>query len=320
MGRRAAIALWLGAAILAAGAASADAVTLTSQVPSGSVTVPTVRSHDEPIAANDARAADDFTVGAGQVWTVTGVDLFGLAATGSGTDTANATIYADAGGTPGAALYSRSGIVLTAGGACSAVGSCDFTVPTAGSPRLEPGTYWVSIQTAGPYRWHWAITPPGTPYGAPAVWENPGDGFGRGCPAFAALLDCGWVTADEGRDLIYRLEGALADSRFTLGAFRTEGRKVFLDATFPGQGKAKLKGKSLKKSSREVPRAGERSLKLKLRGGARRRLERGKNLKLKVEVTFTATDGAPFSQTARVKLIPVRPVAGAGALALRIGG
>ena len=320
MGRRAAIALWLGAAILAAGAASAHAVTLTSQVPSGSVTVPTVRSHDDQVAANKARAADDFTVGAGQVWTITEVDVFGLAATGSGTDTANATIYADAGGSPGDSLHAQTGIGLTGGGTCSAGGGCNFAVPVANAPRLEPGTYWISIQTAGPYRWNWAVTPPGTTYGAPAVWENPGDGSGLGCPAFAALLDCGWVTADEGRDLIYSLEGALADSRFTLGAFRTEGRKVFLDVAFPGQGKAKLKGKGLKKSSREVPRAGERSLKLKLKGGARRRLERGKKVKLKVEVTFTATEGVPFSQTARVKLIPVRPVAGAGAPALRIGG
>jgi hypothetical protein len=306
--------------MLAASAGSAGAATLTSQVPTGSFTVPTVLSFDAPAAAAKSQAADDFTVGEGQVWTVTGVDVFGLAQAGSGTDTAKVTIYSDAGAAPGSSLLSQAGIGLTGGGTCSAGNSCNFTAPVANSPGLEPGTYWLSVQAAGPVAWRWAVTPPGTTYGAPAVWQNPGNAFGTGCTTYSPLLDCGaLIAADDGRDLIYRLNGTLADSRFTLGSFSTEGRRVFLEASFPDSGSAKIKGKKVKQQTKGISAAGQRSLKLKLTKGAKRKLGQGKNVKLNVKVTFTATGGVPFTQGAKVKLIPVRPVVGDARPTLRIG-
>lgn len=309
------IVLGASMALFAAAAAAAQAVVLVDQTPQANVTVPVVPSFDATGTAADNQAADDFTVPDGRAYAVQSVDVVGKAVSGSGTDTATVTIYADASG-PGSPVFTQAGIALN-GGTCSAPNNCDFQAPLSGAPSLGPGNYWISVQTSGPFTWWWAATPPQAPLGAAAVWQNPGNSSGRNCFSFQSVANCGWTTASDGTDLIYVLNGTVADSRFSFGEFSSKGLKLFIDANFPAAGSFALKGKGLKPSAKSVS-AGNQKLRLKLKKGVERKLARGKKAKVRVDGTFTATGGGPpYTQTATVKLIPSRTLAARAALRLR---
>jgi hypothetical protein len=299
-------------------AASAQGAVLFNQVPDGSFSVGTFPSFASN-AAQSNQAADDFTVPPGQIWVPSSADTFGAIQAGSGGATGNAWIYADAGALPGGQLFAQSGGALT-GGDCSTSANCDPTFALANAPRLEPGRYWISLQIQGAYAWRWAVTPPELASGSPAVWQNPGDGFGTGCTTYTPLIDCDSFIdpATSGRDMMFRLNGDLIDSRFTVQGFESTGNRIFLRAVFPDPGKAKIKGKKIKKTSKAV-NAGSTKLRIKLTKGAKRKLQQGKKVKASANVTFTATGGVPFSLKAKVTIVPVRGAAD-GRPILRVAG
>ncbi len=260
----------IGAALgaLGLGASSASAAILYEQIPNGSFTVKTVPSISGAGANFESRAADDFSVPDGQVWTPNSIDVFGGVYINPNppppkTDKGAVSLFANSGTTPGNPLLTQSGITLQNGGTCGAAGSsCDFTVPFSGSPALQPGTYWIGVQgqvAGGPgYGWAWATYPPGSAFGNPAVWQNPTGMFPmhtNSCQSFKTLLDCGWTTASDGKDLIYRLNGDLIDSQFTLGGLEGHSFKSLgIDATFPGGGQAVLvDAKAKSKSGKSGP-------------------------------------------------------------------
>jgi len=292
--------------------APAGAIVLVDQFPNGPATVPTVWSLDAPGSDSDSQAADDFSVPEGRSYTPQSIDVVGYAFAGNGQFNATVRIYADAGG-PGAELFSQN---VPSGVSCAFHTNCDFTAGVTGAPVLAPGTYWISVQSTGSVGWNWAVTPAGAPHGAAARWQNPANGSNRNCPTWRTLAECNWTTASDGTDLIYRLNGAVADSRFAFGDFSSKGKKLFLAATFPSAGALALKGKGLKPSTKSVP-AGEQKVRLKLKKGVQRKLARGKKAKVRVDATFTATGGPPYTQTATVKLIPGRAVAPGASLRLR---
>ncbi len=118
---------------------------------------------------------DDFSL-----LVATSIDLF----TAFGSDFGNAalnvavtaSIYADAAGSPGAALSTVSG---------SQVGSdlvFDF-----GSLVLSPGSYWISSVVTRPYanggdQWYWNEHSPAS--GSESLFWNPGGGYGYGTGVF----------------------------------------------------------------------------------------------------------------------------------------
>ncbi len=296
-------------------ATSAGAAVLVNQVPNGSFSVQSAFAMNIPANQFDSRAADDFTVPQGQVWTIQALDMFGFAqGTTPNIDAVNVELYATGGSGPAAGLFSQSGISPGRGN-CVA-GQCDFTAPLSNAPALPPGQYWISGQAVmDTGQWRWAVNPPQFSHGLPAVWENPGDGFGAGCPTYRPLLDCGVITAEAGRDLYLILDGTVIDSRFTLAGFESNGNRISLRANFPAAGSVAVKGKKLKKVTKNVG-AGSAKLPIKLTGGAKRKLARGRNVKLAPKITFTATGGVPFALVAKVKVIPAR--AGLGAPSLRL--
>ena len=267
----------------------AGAVTLVDQFPNGTFTVPTVPSFDVPAAQLDNQAADDFTIPDGLAYVVQSVSVVGKDSLGTGTDTANVTLYEDV-GVPGQPLFSQAGIPAAT---CSVNNTCNFTATLTGAPLLGPGTYWISVQSSGPFRWRWAATPPGAPLGAAALWQNPGDGLTTGCNTWRTLLQCTWTAATDGTDLIYRLDGDAFDSRFALGSFSAKGTKLFIAATFPGPGQVALGGKGLKPKTKTVA-TGERKLKLKLKPSVKHRLNRGRKANVRLDAAFTATGGVPY--------------------------
>jgi hypothetical protein len=283
---------------------SASAVVLVDQFPNGTFTLPFVYSFERGDTL-DSWAADDFSVPDGRAFGIESIDVVGRALAGFGPGAARVRIYADAGGSPGAELFSQNVTALN-GGTCNGTERCDFGVPLTGAPVLGPGSYWISVQSTGPYQWAWYVTPPQAPLGASAHWQNPGNLSSRNCLTFQTLAACSWTTASEGTDLIYRLNGTAPDSRFTFGQFSSQGRKLFLEATFAGAGSLKLAGKGVKASTKDV-KAGAAKLRIKLKPKVQRKLSRGKKVKVSVKGTFTASGGVPYAQSTSVKLVPARP-------------
>jgi hypothetical protein len=91
----------------------------------------------EPI---DLQTADDFTVPAGQQWTIQDVNVTGQYENGSGPVPAvNVFIYSDSGGAPGARVF--GGTVPVANGS-----GPSFLIGLGGGVPLSPGHYWLSFQ------------------------------------------------------------------------------------------------------------------------------------------------------------------------------
>ena len=296
------------AGFLGFAAAPASAAILVDQVPQGAFSVKTVPSQDVSGASFDAEAADEFTVPEGQVWTIEAVEGLGFANGGSaGTNTGRVRLYSDGGLAPAAELFNQSGIVL-GGGTCTPGAQCDFSAPVSAAPALAPGTYWVSIQSvqgSPGYGWRQAVNPPQFSYGLSAVYRNPGGGYPDSCLTFTALLDCGLVSAGDGRDLYLRIHGKVVDSRFTLGQVTLAGKNLKLPATFPAPGRVSIKGKGIKPAKKSV-NGGSTALKVKPKDGVKRKLARGKNAKVRIGVTFTATGGVAVKQTVKVRIISAR--------------
>src|SRR6056297_2639320 len=135
-------------------------------------------------AANDsydAEGADDFVVPNGIQWQIDEVATVGTTGTPGGA-TVNITFYTDAGGEPGTPVCSYTGVTPV-----DNAGSFDIVLPTA--CVLPPGSYWMAQQTDqefatnGQHFWSNRTAASNNP----AVWRNPGDGFGSGCTDWAPM-------------------------------------------------------------------------------------------------------------------------------------
>jgi subtilisin-like proprotein convertase family protein len=158
--------------------------------------------------AYDNQGADDFVVtGAG--WNVTTVVTPGAYFNGLGpANSLHVTFYADAGGAPGAALPGCDYPAVTTF-VDSPSGS--FTTTLTPACGLTVGTKWVSVQVNMDFgvggQWGWTMRD--VQSGSPAVWQNPGGGFGSGCAAYAPRTGCDATTAAS-PDNAFRLEGTFA--------------------------------------------------------------------------------------------------------------
>ena len=163
---------------------------------------------DAANAAFDDFAADDFVVPGGQTWNITEVDAQGGYSAGSALSF-NVFFYQDTGGVPatnpfyaaiGQSYVNNSGVFLIT-----------LTLPAV----LTSGTYWVSVQARMDLdngQWFW--TDRTVQANSPAVWQNPGGGFGV-CPTWALRTTC--VGDESAPDQMFRLIGTLTGS---LGASR----------------------------------------------------------------------------------------------------
>ena len=136
-------------------------------------------------------SADDFVVPAG-----TGAIICQIAITADGgnfvgdpTSEIDMNIYADAGGLPGALIFSESFDPAVV----DADNDGSFLLDPTAVPTLTAGaTYWMSIVadmdfgTGG--QWFWGSS--ADVNGNPAVFQNPGDGFATGCTTWANAETC----------------------------------------------------------------------------------------------------------------------------------
>ncbi|MDQ1541336.1 MAG: hypothetical protein QOH29_2062 [Actinomycetota bacterium] len=146
--RRISLAFMLSLAIGCLWAASAQAVVLKDQTSNiefnGSIYSDDFARPTQPgPAIPDYQVADDFTVPAGEAWTITQFQARGFfndsAEQGPLPSALNVWIYADNGsGLPGAQLFFQAN--------ASAINAPDYDVTLSGVPKLQPGNYWISVQ------------------------------------------------------------------------------------------------------------------------------------------------------------------------------
>jgi|GEM_PF-3969993 len=156
--------------------------------------------------AYDAHAADDFIVPAGESWVVDELDVAGVYSPGGGpAESVNITIYATSDSLPGAAVFSQTNIVPSAG-----LDTGDYTIPLYPAIRLPSGTYWISVQanqsaTQGG-QWYWRGRK--SSFNHNAAWRNPGGAFGRAeCRAEWGNRAYICFVSNDVYDQVFRLSG-----------------------------------------------------------------------------------------------------------------
>ncbi|MCC6504935.1 MAG: hypothetical protein IT475_05760 [Aquimonas sp.] len=156
----------------------------------------------------DAEGADDFVVTDNSGWTITQVNTVGTTGTPGGASV-DLTIYSDdvvpveGFNVPGTPVCTYSGIIPT-----DTAGSFQIGLPTA--CVVGPGTYWVAIQTnqafASNGQHFWSNR--STQSNSPAVWRNPGDGFGSGCTNWTPMLTCATIGGNQ-PDFLFQIVGTV---------------------------------------------------------------------------------------------------------------
>lgn len=254
------------------------------------------------VPPNDVQAADDFTIPAGQQWTITQVDVLG----DGGSFDNHIRIYSNAGGLPGAVLFDGDKIVPANKGA-------DFESPLPSPPTLGPGTYWLSI--AAPAFWSWTNST--STSGSAAVWQNPSGSFALGpnpgCGTSWTIRSTCFPESASEPDQAFRLIGpeptliaapVKPSNEFKFGALKRNKKKgtATLSVAVLGPGELVLSGKGLKKAKATATAAGTVKLKLRATGKAKKKLKKKGKAKVRVSVTFTPTGGDPATRTRPVKL------------------
>ena len=244
------------------------------------------------------RTADDFTVPAGQAWSIDEVDASGAYAS-SAQGVVNVYIYPDAAGKPGGdPLFSQTNI--------AAPGGPNYAVPLSGAPSLAAGTYWITVQQLVGMEGYWSWTTRTVQSGGPARWF----GASMGCPSdsWSPRTEC-WPGTNP--DQIFLLRGVNTSNSITLRKPKLNKKKgtAILFVTVPSAGELSLSGKGAVAqraaravASKVVAGPGVVELKVKAKGKSKRKLNRTGKAKLKVTVTFTPTAGNPTSEQAKVKL------------------
>jgi hypothetical protein len=155
----------------------------------------------------DSQGADDFVVPSSRVWVIKSVSVGGAYDDQKGYATSeNVLFYHDRNGRPGKAV--RGGTFLNVGG-LGAEPNFHITLPGRGL-KLHAGTYWVSVQANMPYKYGFWVWTSGDPQqeqgGNPAVWENPANGWKKGCTKWKIETKC-WP-AGQGPGKYFILYGA----------------------------------------------------------------------------------------------------------------
>ena len=160
----------------------------------------TAQNFEAGLDAFDAQAADDFSVPAGEAWSIDAVDVSGIYFTGPASSF-NVSLYRDPGALPGALVASYPNVVATSDVAG------DVSLPLSPTLDLTVGTYWISVQAnldSSGGQWFWETRTVGA--GDAAAWQNPGNGFGSGCTTWGVRSVCIPATAAD-PDQLFAISG-----------------------------------------------------------------------------------------------------------------
>jgi hypothetical protein len=182
----------------------------------GSVTLYDQNSDDSGVAvpsenfthdfeSYDSSGADDFTVPAGHTWKIREVEVTGVYGQPSNpADSENVFIYKD-----------RRGLPENLVAECDSIkgidnqGSFAIKLPKSCKVNLKGGKrYWISVvaneNNACCTSWFWETR--NGQNAKPAVWKNPGGGYGTGCEPWEPLTSC-FGNSGEGPDFMFALKG-----------------------------------------------------------------------------------------------------------------
>jgi len=141
------------------------------------------QNFEDSFDAYDNSGADDFKLK--KACTVKSIQVPGqyFGAAPSPAESETVTFYKDKKGKPGKVVKSKTVAGTDSGG------SFDIKL---GKVKLKKGKYWVGVVAnldfgAGS-QWGWENT--STQKGKPAMWQNPGDGFGSGCTKWSNMQTC----------------------------------------------------------------------------------------------------------------------------------
>jgi len=211
--------------------------------------------------AFDSTGADDFSIPPGFSWTIESVLARGTTrGTGVGT-TARVTFYEDGLDAPGAVIATRTGTVT---------GFPRQQVAIPSPPTLASGSYWISVESlmpAGsgesPNQWYWAVNDAG-PFGAEAVYRNPGDGFTTGCTVFTPRTDCIFTgtTNVPAEDLSFSISGTKVSNGPTGDCLNAQAKLERAKARLAKAQKklSKAEGKAAKKKAKEKVKKAKRAV------------------------------------------------------------
>ena len=139
----------------------------------------------------DTRAADDFLVPDGFLWTIETVKVFGTFdnMTPDAVQSLDVVFFRDEGGFPGKIVRGCNFDDILPVDITDPSFMIDLPTPCL----LTPGTYWMSVRANMLFlidgQWFWNERTIQTL--SPFVWENPGNGFGTGCITFSyAQAEC----------------------------------------------------------------------------------------------------------------------------------
>lgn len=137
----------------------------------------------------DALGADDFVVPSGVTWYIDSIVIPGsYSATATTTCGLAYNIHSDNSGQPGTQLF---GDTINAN--LDGNGDGDLTLVFETPAQLTSGHYWLVANGrknfgSGGGQWYWQRD--SNAIGYPALWQNPGNGFGSTCTTWTTFYDC----------------------------------------------------------------------------------------------------------------------------------
>ena len=166
----------------------------------------TAQNFETDFDAYDSEMADDFTIPAGEQWTIEQVLLLGVyynCAPCGPAASVHITFYNDAAGMPGTVAAGPYDIVPT----LDTLGS--YILDVTAAPILTEGPYWVGVYVNMDYlvggQWGWCEND--ILHGYNAMWQNPGGGFLTGCATWGVPATC-FADPTSGPDFLFQLYGA----------------------------------------------------------------------------------------------------------------
>jgi hypothetical protein len=250
-------------------------------------------------SSNYDRTADDFTVPAGETWTIDEIDVGGVFGGSPANPQVNAYLYSDASGTPGAEVFSQAAIPAT--------GGPDYVVPLTGAPALSAGTYWVTIQQviggAGAY-WSWQTRTAQS--GSPAQWSSTSSS--TPCPLVTAWYPRTTCWPSTNPDQFFKLQGTrtlpLPPTSVSLGKPKQNKKKGTAKepVTVSVSGALVVSGKGIVGQTVSVTAPGIVKVPIKPSAKAKNHLNKTGEVKGLVTATLTPTVGDSASASRLISL------------------
>ena len=240
---------------------------------------------------NEDRTADDFTVPAGETWTIDEVQVGGAYSNPGAAQRVNTYIYADDGGEPGTELFAQTEI--------SSSGP-NYHVPLSGTPALSAGTYWITVQQEDAEIAYWSWQTRTVQTGNAAQWLGGAEGPGCNPEPWDRRSLC-WPSPNP--DQVFLLEGTKvapppdppdATPKLNLGKLELNERRgtAKQPAYVNVPGMVELSGKNVETKSKSAGAAKTLRLKVKPRGKTLEKLEDQGHARTKITVTFAPDSGA----------------------------